>query len=136
MFKVSKSTIRNWINDGEFPEGKLFSSRCRRWSEEELKAYENSHENRTESAQGRKAVEDRKRAAQLGGASTGKRAKDFWDDMFEQLFKPSGVSPEEFAARYCEESNEEPLKRKYANGSTRAFAYKTILDAMKKRLRE
>lgn len=136
MFKVSKGTIYNWINDGEFPEGKLFSPRCRRWSEEELKAYENSHEDRTESAQGRKALEDQKRAAHLGGASTGKRAKDFWDDVFENRFKLSGLTPEDFATLHCNECSEEPLARKQANGQMKVFAHKTIENEMNLRLRE
>jgi len=136
MFKVSKSTIRNWINDGEFPEGKLFSPRCRRWSEEELKAYENSHENHTQGAQGRKALEDQRRAAHLGGASTGKRAKEFWDEVFEHLFTPSGLSPEQFAALHCKESSEKPIERQYQNGSVRKFVYKTIQHEMNTRLRQ
>lgn len=134
MFKVSKSTIYNWISKGEFPEGKLFSARCRRWSEEELKDYENSLKADTEGAQGRKALSDRTRASSLGGASTRKRAKAFWDEVFELQFKPTGWSPEEFAARHCEESSPDPLRRTYASGSTRAFTFKTILDEMRTRV--
>ena len=124
MFKVSKSTIYNWISNGEFPEGKLFSARCRRWSEDELKAYENSLENRTESARGRKAVEDRTRAAHSGGASTRRDAEAFWDDVFERKFKPSGLNVKDFATRHCKESSPEPLKRWYENGSPRTFTFR------------
>lgn len=134
MFKVSASTIHNWINGGTFPKGTLFSPRCRRWSEEELKAYENSRENRAESVAGRKALEDQKRAAHLGGASTGKRAKDFWDDVFESRFVPSGLRPEEFATRHCKECSEEPLSRKQKNGKERVFSHQTIKKEMETRL--
>ena len=69
MFKVCKSTIRNWINQGEFPEGELFSPRCRRWSEKELVAHAKSRRDINGMALALKAVEDRQRVAKAGGAA-------------------------------------------------------------------
>ncbi len=81
-------------------------------------------------------MEDRTRAAHPGGLSTGKRAEDFWDDVFERLYKPSLLSVEAFATLHCKECSEKPLARKQANGQMKVFAHKTIENEMNLRLRE